>query len=178
MQKVPTGQDMDKWDRHDRLRDGMRIIIRMLRSDDAALYPGFLADVTAEDMRLRFLAPMRALRREFIGQLTQLDPARAAAFVALEEATGKLLGVARLHYEDGQDGEYAILVRSRLKGLGLGWLLMTRLIEYARGIGLRRVHGLVLAENTVMLKMCSEFGFNIANDAAERGVKRVTLALI
>ena len=121
---------------------------------------------------------MRALRREFIGQLTQLDPARAAAFVALDEATGKLLGVARLHYEDGQDGEYAILVRSRLKGLGLGWLLMTRLIEYARGIGLRRVHGLVLAENTVMLKMCGEFGFRIADDAEERGVKRVTLALV
>jgi len=37
-----------------------------------------------------------------------------------------LLGVARLHYEGGQDGEYAILVRSRLKGPGLGWFLMTR----------------------------------------------------
>ena len=178
MQKVPTGQDMGKWDRHDRLRDGMRIIIRMLRSDDAALYPGFLAEVTAEDMRLRFHAPMRALRREFIGQLTQLDPARAAAFVALDEVTGNLLGVARLHYEDGREGEYAILVRSRLKGLGLGWLLMTRLIQYARAISLRQIHGLVLAENTVMLKMCGEFGFRIADDAEERGVKRVTLALI
>ena len=83
MQKVPTGPDMDEWDRHDRLRDGMRIFVRMLRPDDAALYPDFLAEVTADDMRLRFLAPMRALRRELIGQLTQLDPARAAAFVAL-----------------------------------------------------------------------------------------------
>ena len=178
MQQVPTGQDMGEWDRYDRLRDGSRIFIRMLRSDDAALYPDFLAEVTAEDMRLRFLAPMRELRRELIGQLTQLDPARAAAFVARDEATGKLLGVARLHYENGQDGEYAILVRSRLKGLGLGWLLMTRLIQYARAIGLRQIHGLVLAENTVMLKMCGEFGFKIADDAEERGVKRVTLALI
>jgi len=126
VQQVPTGPDMGEWDRHDRLRDGMRIFVRMLRPDDAALYPDFLAAVTAEDMRLRFLAPMRALRRELIGQLTQLDPARAAAFVALDDATGKLLGVARLHYEGGQDGEYAILVRSRLKGPGLGWFLMTR----------------------------------------------------
>lgn len=88
-----------------------------------------------------------------------------------------LLGVARLHYEGGLDGEYAILVRSRLKGLGLGWLLMTRLIEYARTIGLRQIHGLVFAENAVMLKMCREFGFKIADDAEERAVKRVTLAL-
>jgi acetyltransferase len=168
---------MDEWDRHECLRDGLRIFVRMLRPADAALYPDFLAEVTAEDMRLRFLAPLRALRRELIGQLTQLDPARAAAFVALDEANGKLLGVARLHYEAGRDGEYAILVRSRLKGLGLGWLLMTQLVEYARAIGLRQIHGFVLAENTVMLKMCGEFGFRIADDAEERGTKRVTLAL-
>ena len=150
MQKVPTGRDMGEWDYRDRLRDGLCIFIRVLRPADAAL----------------------------IAQLTQLDPARAVALVALDEVTGKLLGVARLHYEDGRDGEYAILVRSRLKGLGLGWLLMTRLVEYARAIGLRQIHGLVLAENAVMLKMCGEFGFKIADDAAERGVKRVTLALI
>ena len=177
MQKVPTDRDMGEWDYRDRLRDGSRIFVRMLRQADAALYPDFLAEVTAEDMRLRFLAPMRELRRELIAQLTQLDPARAVALVALDEVTGKLLGVARLHYEGQREGEYAILVRSRLKGFGLGWLLMTRLIEYARAIGLRQIHGLVLAENTVMLKMCGEFGFRIADDAEERGVKRVTLAL-
>lgn len=168
---------LDKWDRHDRLRAGMRIFVRILRPADAALYPDFLAEVTAEDMRLRFFAPMRQLRRELIEQLTRLDPARAAAFAALDEDTGKLLGVARLHYEDGQNGEYAILVRSGLKGLGLGWLLMTRLVEFARAIGLRKIHGLVLPENTAMLKMCGEFGFKVADDAEERGVKRVTLAL-
>ena len=144
MREVPDGSGAGIWQNHDRLRDGTRIFIRMLRPGDTALYPDFLAEVTAEDMRLRFLAPMRELRRELIGQLTHLNPARAAAFVALDEDTGKLLGVARLHYEDGLDGEYAILVRSRLKGLGLGWLLMTRLIEYARAIGLRQMHGLVL----------------------------------
>ena len=175
MQDGPAS--LDKWDRHDRLRGGKRIFVRILRPVDAALYPDFLAEVTAEDMRLRFFAPMRQLRRELIEQLTQLDPARAAAFAALDEDTGKLLGVARLHYEGGQDGEYAILVRSRLKGLGLGWLLMTQLVEYARAIGLRQIHGLVLSENTAMLKMCGEFGFKVADDAEERGVKRVTLAL-
>ena len=53
MQKVPTDRDMGEWDYRDRLRDGSRIFVRMLRSDDAALYPDFLAEVTADDMRLR-----------------------------------------------------------------------------------------------------------------------------
>jgi acetyltransferase len=176
MQGMSSAQDR-KWDRHDRLPGGLRIFVRKLRPDDAALYPDFLAEVTAEDMRLRFLAPMRELRRELIAQLTHLDPRRAAAFVALDEETGKLLGVARLHYENGQDGEYAILIRSKLKGLGLGWHLMNRLVDYARALGLQQVHGLVLPENAAMLKMCGEFGFKIADDAQERGVKRVTFAL-
>ena len=168
---------MRDWDHHDRLHDGTPVFVRVLKPDDAALYADFLAEVTSEDMRLRFFAPLRKLRRELIDKLTHLDPSSAMAFVALDENTGKLLGVVRLHYDDGKNGEYAILLRSPLKGLGLGWLLMTRIIEYARAIGLQQIHGLVLAENAIMLKMCDEFGFNLADEPQERGVKRVTLAL-
>jgi acetyltransferase len=51
------------------------------------------------------------------------------------------------------------LVRSRLKGHGLGWLLMQRVIDYAKEKGLRRVYGDVLAENSAMLQMSAELGF-------------------
>jgi acetyltransferase len=175
--KTLVGRSLGDWEHRARLRDGTGVLVRVLIPDDAALYPDFLAEVTAEDMRLRFLAPMRELRRELIEQLTQLDPARAMAFAAVDEKSGKLLGVVRLHYDDGKDGEYAILVRSRLKGVGLGWLLMTRIIDYARAIGLQQVHGQVLADNTTMLKMCAEFGFKVADDPQERGIKRVSVAL-
>jgi RimJ/RimL family protein N-acetyltransferase len=72
-----------------------------------------------------------------------------------------LLGdVVRLIDElDERTAEFAILVCSRLKGRGLGWLLMQRIIDYANEKGLRRVYGDVLAENTTMLKMCAELGF-------------------
>jgi L-amino acid N-acyltransferase YncA len=50
-------------------------------------------------------------------------------------------------------------VRSRLKGHGLGWLLMQRVIDYAKEKGLRRVYGDVLAENSAMLQMSAELGF-------------------
>ena len=45
--------------------------------------------------------------------------------------------------------EYAVLVRSDLKGKGLGWLLMQMIIEYARSEGLRTIEGQVLNENSV-----------------------------
>jgi acetyltransferase len=86
--------------------------------------------------------------------------------------------VVRLHLDaDRHSGEYAVIVRSALKGHGLGWLLMQRMIAYARAIGLRRVHGQVLAENTTMLRMCEHLGFDIADDPETKGVKVVTLKL-
>ena len=89
-----------------------------------------------------------------------------------------MLGVVRLHLDaDTRGGEYAVIVRSALKGHGLGWLLMQRMIEYARAIGLERVHGQVLAENTTMLRMCGELGFQIRDDPHSKGIKVVTLAL-
>ena len=77
------------------------------------------------------------------------------AFIAIAEASGKMLGVVRLHDDpSGDAGEFAILVRSRLKGHGLGWLLMKHMIAYAKEKGLKIVRGEVLAENTSMLLMC------------------------
>jgi acetyltransferase len=100
------------------------------------------------------------------------------AFIAIDEASGKMLGVVRLHLDaDAKSGEYAVILRSALKGRGLGWLLMQRIIEYARSIGLERVHGQVLAENTTMLRMCEELGFQIGDDLEAKGVKVVTLKL-
>jgi len=54
---------------------------------------------------------------------------------------------------------------------------MQRMIEYARMIGLKRVHGQVLAENTMMLHMCEHLGFHIGDDPHAKGIKVVTLDL-
>jgi acetyltransferase len=168
----------EEWERHDVLRDGRRVLVRPLRPDDAALYPDFLRDVTHEDLRLRFFAAMREFSPELIKKLTHLDHARAMAFVMLDETDGRLLGVVQLHYDpDGKGGEYAILVRSALKGHGLGWILMQRLIEYAAARGLEHIHGQVLAENATMLGMCAQIGFDIADDRSSPGIKVVTLRL-
>ena len=103
-------------------------------------------------LRLRFFAPMKEFTHEFIARLTQLDYARAMAFVAFDEATNEMVGVVRIHSDSiYESGEYAILLRSDLKGRGLGWLLMQLIIEYARAEGLRRIEGQVLSENRTML---------------------------
>ena len=159
------------------LLDGTPVLLRPLKPDDAELYPNFLAEVTREDLRLRFFETMREVSPDLLDKLIHYDPAHAMAFVAIEEPSSKLLGVVRLHDDkDSVNGEFAILLRSRLKGHGLGWLMMKHMIAYAKEHGLKTVQGQVLAENSTMLSMCAELGFHVANDA-ERGVKHVTLPL-
>jgi acetyltransferase len=161
---------------HQTTRGGERIEIRPARPGDMALYPDFLRDVTPEDLRLRFFAHVAELSAEEIEKLKHLDYRHEMAFVALDEDTGGMLGLVRLKDElDEQTAQFAVLVRSRLKGHGLGWLLMHRVIDYAKEKGLRRVYGDVLAENPAMLQMCEELGFRTLEWGP--GLKRVVLDL-
>ena len=166
------------WERHLALPDGAKIFVRPIRPEDEALYPAFLTAVTQDDLRLRFFAPVKEFSHAFIARFTQIDYARAMAFIAIEEATRQMLGVVRIHADsEYRSGEYAILVRSDLKGHGLGWLLMELMIEYARTEGLKSIHGQVLQENTMMLQMCQKLGFQIATDTEDASTAIVTLPL-
>jgi acetyltransferase len=87
-----------------------------------------------------------------------------------------MLGVVRLHDDtSGENAEFAILVRSRLKDHGVNWLLMKHMIEFSKHTDLKTVRGQVLSENSAMLAMCTELGFHIADDPDDPGVKTVTL---
>jgi acetyltransferase len=166
------------WEREVRLDDGTAVLIRPLRPEDEVLYPEFLGSVTPEDLRLRFFVRVKEFSHDVIARFTHLDHTQAMAFAAIDQATGTILGVARLHRLPGTDaGEFAILVRSDHKGHGVGWYLMQVLIEYARRIGIAAVVGNVLPENATMLKMCGELGFRIATNPADPSVQSVRLAL-
>jgi acetyltransferase len=165
-----------EWERSIRLRRGNEVFVRPVRPDDETLMRAFFTKVTMEDVRLRFFAPVREFSQKFIARLTQIDYARAIALVAIDPASGEMLGAVRLHADANFDrGEYAILVRSDLKGHGLGWSLMQIMIEYARWLGLKTVEGQVLRENTTMLAMCRGLGFFIKEDPDDRDVCLVSL---
>ena len=161
---------------HETIRSGEHVLVRRVQPEDRALYPDFLGDVSSEDLRLRFFARITELSTAEIDKLAHLDYKHEMAFIALDESTGQMLGLVRLKEElDEQTAEFAIMVRSRLKGHGLGWLLMRRVIDYAKEKGLRRVYGDVLAENATMLQMCAELGFY--SEDIGSSVKRVVLDL-
>ncbi len=161
------------------LKNGKAAQLRPVRPEDEEMYKEFFSRVSPEDIRLRFFAPVKEFSHAFIARLIQIDYARAFAIAAIEEDTGLMLGAVRLMLDvNCEYGEYAVLLRSDLKGQGLGWKLMKYMIEFAENAGLKRVEGQVLAENVTMLQMCQALGFTVKDDPHEHGVKMVTLDLV
>ena len=74
------------------VEDGWRLFVRPIRPEDEPVIHEFLRHVTSHDLRLRFFAAMKEFSHEFVARLTQLDYARAMAFVAFDEATGEMVG--------------------------------------------------------------------------------------
>jgi acetyltransferase len=169
---------LSDWERRLVLKEDWRIFVRPVRPDDESLVRAFFQSVSPEDLRLRFFAPVKDFGHVFIARLTQLDYARAMALIGIDEASGQMIGSVRLHADANYEtGEFAILLRSDLKGRGLGWKLMELIIEYATAEGITRIAGQVLRENSVMLRMCDELGFVIEDDPHDAGVLVATLVL-
>jgi acetyltransferase len=167
-----------EWERHLTLLDGTRVFVRPIRPQEERLYGPFFEHVTAEDLRLRFFALVKDFGHAYVARFTQIDYARAMAFIAIESATEAMLGVVRLHSDANYtSGEYAILVRSDLKGRGLGWVLMQQIIDYARAEGLKTIEGQILRQNATMLTMCRELGFSIAPDQNDPDICVASLPL-
>ncbi|MGO1541975.1 MAG: bifunctional acetate--CoA ligase family protein/GNAT family N-acetyltransferase [Luteimonas sp.] len=165
-----------EWERAITLADGKQALVRPVRPEDEAMFRTFFDKVTPDDLRLRFFQAVKNFSHEFIARLTQLDYARQMALAAIDPDTGEMLGAVRLVSDANYDrGEYGIMVRSDLKGAGLGWQLMQIMTEVAGWLGLNAIEGQVLRENTTMLSMCRHLGFNVAPDPDDMTVMLVTL---
>jgi acetyltransferase len=110
--------------------------------------------------------------------LMRIDPDRRITRVAIGDgASGQseILAVARAHASGDGTAELALLVRSDLKGVGLGSLLLDRLIARCRSRGLRKLTAIVLQENTRMLRLAERYRFR--REPAELGMTHLVLQL-
>lgn len=163
------------WERVLETRGGRRYPVRPIRAEDEDLVRSFLERIDDQDLRARFFAPVRRFDHGFLARLVQIDYGRAMAFVA-EDSDGAA-GVVRLHCDaDFVTGEFAVLVRSDLKGSGLGWSLMTLMVDWANASSVKTIHGEVLASNAAMLDMCRDLGFRVM-PGSDAGFRRVELEL-
>jgi len=158
-------------------QDGERLIVRPIRPEDAEQHGAFFARLSAQDIRFRFFTAMREMSAEQRARLTQIDYDREMAFVAVREATGETVGVARLVSESDQEGEFAVIVQQDMKGRGVATHLMRRLLDWARKRRLGTVVGQVLSDNAPMLAFVRHLGFSVRRMPEEPEVMEARLAL-
>jgi acetyltransferase len=153
------------------------MVLRPIRPEDAPFLSSLVEELTPEDARLRFFTPLRSLDSEALARFTQIDYDREMAFVLHKpDSPQPFFGVVRLAGDpDNFGAEFAIVVRSDFHRRGIGRLLMTRLIQYARSRGLSELTGDILAENHAMLALAAELGF--AMTPAGPNLMRAALSL-
>ena len=154
---------MPPWHEKITLANGRELLIRPIRPEDAGPVQAGFALLEPDEIRQRFLHPMKELSQAQAERLARPDPRREFALVAAEPLPpGEALvgAVARIAIDDnGRDAEFAILVSHYINGMGLGRHLMRRLVRWAKGRKVLRIYGEVLESNLPMQALAASLGF-------------------
>ena len=160
---------------------GRTLTLRPIRPEDEEQHLEFLAHLDPEDVRQRVFYSRRSIERSELARLTQIDYAREMAFIAVApgpDGREQTLGVVRATADpDNCEAEFGIIVRSELKGEGLGELLLAKLIETLRDQGTRMLVADVLPENIRMLELARALGFREDPASRRPGTCVIRLAL-
>ncbi|TCS03918.1 bifunctional acetyl coenzyme A synthetase (ADP forming), alpha domain/GNAT family N-acetyltransferase [Caulobacter sp. BK020] len=149
-----------EWAADLRTRSGLAFHVRPVRPDDTPAVTAFFAQLDTEDLRLRFLSPLRTVDADRLALMTQVDYRRAMTFLALEADGRTVIATAMLASgADPERAEVAVTVRSDLKGHGLGWTLLDHVLAYARARGVKVVHSLESADHVAALQLERDMGF-------------------
>ncbi|WP_417924723.1 GNAT family N-acetyltransferase [Collimonas arenae] len=144
---------------------GAPLLLRPIRPEDGEAHVAFFNALDPEDVRYRMFVGIRALQPSQLARFTQIDYDREMAFIATRlngDGVAETLGVARVVADpDNIQAEFSVIVRSDLKGLGLGQVLMTKLITYCRRHGTQEIIGEALPHNVRILHLVRKLGFDV-----------------
>ena len=142
---------------------GRELLLRPIRPEDELQHRAFIEKLSPEDVRLRVFYSRRTIEHSELARLTQIDYAREVAFIAegeLPDGGHETLGTVRAGIDpDNDSAEFGVIVRSDIKGGGLGHMLMDKLVRTLRAHGTQRIVGTVLKENSRMRLLAKRLGF-------------------
>ena len=155
------------------LRDGGVYTVRPVRPDDAIMLQALVKSLSPESRYFRFVSTIQELPRRMLSRFTLIDYDREMALVAVHRKrksrpdgefidSERIIGVSRyVTNPDTKSCEFSLLVADDFAGQGLGSRLMLSIIEFARNKGLAQIEGLILANNSNMLKLMRNLGFEV-----------------
>ncbi|WP_163544258.1 GNAT family N-acetyltransferase [Occultella kanbiaonis] len=162
------------WEADVVLRDGSTARIRPIRPDDADALQRFHARQSPESIYLRFFAPLERLPDRDLHRFTNVDHSDRVALVLL--LGDDIVAVGRFDRVGGGDAEVAFNVLDDVQGKGLGSVLLEHLAAAGRELGVRRFVADVLPQNTRMVRVFSDAGYDV-DQALDDGVLAVSFTI-
>jgi RimJ/RimL family protein N-acetyltransferase len=161
--------------RAESLRDGTTVDLRPIEPSDAPALVRFhdtLSDLTS---RRRFFNVHPHLSTTEVIRFTTVDHVDREALVV--SVDGEIVAVGRIDREpDTPSAEVAFVVSDDWQGRGVGTLLLVRLSEWARRMGVSRLTADTLSDNRPMIDLFQHSGLVTAT-RYDRGVLQLTLTL-
>jgi len=153
------------------MKNGKAVVLRPIRHEDEPQHQVFDASLTADDRYKRYFGARSKFSHFEMAMLTQIDYEREMAFIASsvdENGKPETLGVVRAIFDlDNSEAEFAISVRSDLKGQGLGKALMLKIIKFCQELGLKHLVGFTMPSNNGMVSLAKYCGFTVVMDYTE-----------
>jgi GNAT superfamily N-acetyltransferase len=164
----------------ERLRDGTPILIRPIHVRDVDMERRFIEALSPDSRYFRFLESMQSPSEALLKQMTEINHATDAAYVAVlvDGADEREIGVARFSAAaDAKDCEFAVTVSDGWQRKGLGALLMRHLLEVAQSRGIRSLHSSDPADNGAMRKLAEHLHFRHERDPDDAALVRYSVDL-
>ena len=150
------------------LSDGSAVHLRQIRPEDAPAIVEFHSRMSDRTRYLRYFSPYPRIPERDLAALRQRRPPRPGG-VRDRSPAPRIMAVGR--YErlgpDSPDAEVAFVVEDAHQGRGIGSVLLEHLAEAARENGITRFVAEVLPENGGMLRVFSDFGYQVQRRYAD-----------
>lgn len=143
-------------------RAGVLLHVRPVLPEDGPVMEQLFAALSPTDLRHRFLSAVRHVDAARISRMIQVDYGRTISFMAFAEGEPVATAMLVVEAEGPQDeAEIAIVVRSDLKGHGIGWTLLEHMLRYAEARGFKSVRSIEAGDNVETIALEREMGFTI-----------------
>ncbi|MFY0988952.1 GNAT family N-acetyltransferase [Halomonas sp. C05BenzN] len=171
---MPYPEELREWVT---LKNGWEVEVRPIRAEDAPLITSFHTQLSEESIRFRYFHNKSDLTQRDLSILSHINYDRQMAFIAehrRDDGGKEMLGVVRVWNDpDNIRTEFSIIIRDDLQGLGIGSLLMNKMISYCRSVGTLEMIGKIMVDNHPMRALMKHLGFRCRYNMEEQVVDAV-----
>ncbi|TVP51268.1 MAG: GNAT family N-acetyltransferase [Halomonas sp.] len=171
---MPYPEELREWVT---LKNGWKVEVRPIRAEDAHLITIFHRQLSEESIRFRYFHNKSNLTQRDLSILSHINYDRQMAFIAEHlsaDGSKEMLGVVRVWNDpDNIRTEFSVIIRDDMQGLGIGSLLMKKMIDYCTNIGTLEMIGKIMVDNHPMRALMKHLGFKCRYNMEEQVIDAV-----